>query len=99
MYNLMKYQYRAFSSKGKFEESVKTVIVGPRGRNKIPVLMLGSAGLTVKKVPITEERYMREADTGRKTMKGIVRQYRGIGNRLGATKAAKSFLTSAYKAA
>ena len=77
----------------------KTVLVGPPGRKLIPVLMIEGSGLTVRKVPITDQRYMRDAPHGRKTLKGIARQYRGIGNRLGMTKAAKSFLTNATKAA
>ena len=77
----------------------KTVLVGPPGRKLMPVLFIEGSGLTVRKVPLTDQRYMRDAPHGRKTLKGIARQYRGIGNRLGMTKAAKSFLTSATKAA
>jgi hypothetical protein len=53
----------------------------------------------VRKVPISEERYMRSAPTGKKTIKGIAKQYRAIGNKLGMSKAAKAFLTSITKAA
>jgi hypothetical protein len=78
----------------------KTVLVGPQGRKLVPVLIIEGSGLTVKKLPLSEQRYMRDAPlAGRKTMKGVVRQYRSIGNRLGMTKAAKSFLTEAQKAA
>ena len=77
----------------------KTVLVGPPRRKLMSVLMIEGSGLTVRDVPLTEQRYMRDAPHGRKTLKGIARQYRGIGNRLGMTKAAKSFLTSVVKAA
>ena len=81
------------------ETGEKTVLVGPPGRKLMPVLLIEGSGLTVRKVPLTDQRYMRDAPHGRKTLKGIARQYRGIGNRLGMTKAAKSFLTSVSKAA
>lgn len=81
------------------ETGEKTVLVGPPGRKLMPVLLIEGSGLTVRKVPLTDQRYMRDAPCGRKTIKGIARQYRGIGNRLGMTKAAKSFLTNAVKAA
>ena len=81
------------------ETGEKTVLVGPPGRKLMPVLLIEGSGLTVRKVPLTDERYMRDAPHGRKTIKGIARQYRGIGNRLGMTKAAKTFLTNASKAA
>lgn len=86
----------------KTDEGEKTVLVGPPGRTKMPVLIIGAGKggtLTVRNVPLSEQRYMRDVDTGRKTIKGIARQYRGIGNRLGMSKAAKTFLTEATKAA
>ena len=77
----------------------KTVLVGPPGRKLLPVLLIEGSGLTVRKVPLSEQRYMRDAPVGRKTIKGIAKQYSGIGNRLGMTKAAKSFLASCKSAA
>jgi hypothetical protein len=77
----------------------KTVLVGPPGRKLMPVLFIEGSGLTVKKVPLSEERYMRNAPHGKKTIKGLAKQYRAIGKRLGMTKAAKSFLISIQKAA
>lgn len=90
MYRLV--QYRT-------DHGEKAAMVGPKGRKLMPVLLIEGKGLTVTKVPFSEERYMRDVDTGRKTIKGLARQYRGIGNRLGMTKAAKLFLTNAVKAA
>ena len=84
------------------DEGEKTVMVGPEGRTKLPVLIIGvgkGGSLTVVNVDKSERRYMRPVDTGRKTLKGLARQYRGIGNRLGMSKAAKTFLTNAVKAA
>lgn len=75
----------------------KTVLVGPKGRKYMPVLMIESSGLSVKKVPLTESRYMREVQ--RKFTQALVKQYRAIGRRLGMSKAAKTFLTNAQKAA
>lgn len=81
------------------EVGEKTVLVGPQGRKLIPVLLIEGTGLTVRKLPLSEQRFMRDAPlAGRKTMKGVVRQYRSIGNKLGMTKAAKSFLANAQRA-
>ena len=79
----------------------KCVLVGPRGRKLLPILMIEGNGLTVRKVPLSEERYLRDVKDERKrrTLGGIVRQYRAIGRRSGMTKAAKTFLTQASKAA
>lgn len=83
------------------ENGVKTVLVGPEGRKLIPVLMVDGNGLTVKKLPKDERRYMRDVreEKKRRGMGGIIRQYRAIGRTLGTTKAAKAFLTQAQKAA
>ena len=79
----------------------KTVLVGPDGRKLMPVLLIEGSGLTVRKVPLTERRLMHPALEGknRRSMSGVIKQYRGIGRRLGMTKAAKSFLAEATKAA
>jgi hypothetical protein len=78
----------------------KTVLVGPQGRKLMPILMIESSGLTVKKVPLTDARYMRDLTETKKrrSMSAVVRQYRGIGRRLGMTKTAKTFLTNAMNA-
>lgn len=91
MYELMMYR----TATGE-----KTVMVGPEGRKLMPVLMIEGSGLTVRKVPIGDRRFMRDVreETKRRSTSGVIRQYRAIGRRLGMTKAAKSFLTEATKA-
>lgn len=86
------------------EQGEKTVMVGPPGRKKMPVLIIGAGkggNLTVVNLPLTEQRYMRDVRDNKKRrgLSGVVRQYRAIGRRLGITKAAKKFLTEAQKAA
>jgi len=78
----------------------KTVITGKPGRKLLPILMIEGTGLTVKKVPLGDRRYMRDVreEKKRRGMGGVIRQYRGIGRKLGMTKAAKAFLTDANKA-
>jgi hypothetical protein len=83
------------------EQGEKTVMVGPPGRKLLPILMIdGSSGLTVKKVPLSDQRYLRDVreEKKRRSTSGVIRQFRGIGRRLGMTKAAKSFLADATKA-
>ena len=70
-------------------------------RKLIPILMIEGNGLTVRKVPLSEERYLRDVkdERRRRTLSGVVRQYSAIGRRTGMTKAAKTFLSNARKAA
>jgi len=81
------------------EHGEKTVLAGPHARTLMPILLIEGSGLTLRKVPISEEKYMRPAPTSKKTIKGIAKQYRAIGNKLGMSKAAKAFLTSITNAA
>lgn len=82
------------------EHGRKTVLVGPAGRKLMPVLIMESSGLTVRSVPIEEQRYMADPPpfVRPKSMKTITRQFRAFGNKMGMTKAAKSFLSLATKA-
>lgn len=79
----------------------KTVLVGPAGRKLLPILMIESSGLTLRKVPLSEQRYLRDVreEKKRRSKTAVIRQFRGIGRTLGMTKAAKSFLAQATKAA
>jgi hypothetical protein len=82
------------------DHGTKTVLVGKPGRKLVPILMVDGTGLTVRKVPLTDQRYMRDVreEKKRRSTSAVIRQYRGIGRRLGMTKAAKSFLAEATKA-
>lgn len=83
----------------RMDTGEKTVLVGPPGRKFLPILMIDGTGLTVKKVLLEEQRYMRDVcEKKRRSMSGLVRQYRAIGRKLGMTKAAKSFLANAQRA-
>ena len=79
----------------------KVVLVGKKGRKLMPILMMESSGLIVKKVPLTDERYMRDvAQSGKpRSIKSAIRRFRAFGKRTGMSKAAKSFLTDANKLA
>lgn len=83
------------------EHGMKTVIVGPKGRKLMPILMMESSGLTVRKVPLTEQRYLTDAiQSGKsKSIRSVASKFRAYGRRTGMTKAAKSFLTAVNKAA
>lgn len=78
---------------------MKTVIVGKPGRKYIPVLMIEASGVTVRKLPLSEQRFMRDVIGGVKPIKSVLRQVGSAGRTLGMTKAAKSFLREARKAA
>ncbi len=73
----------------------KTALV-KRGRKLIHVLLIDN-GLVVKKVPLTEERYIRPVIQEKKvpSLNGTVRKFASYGRRYGATKAAKKFLKEA----
>ena len=75
----------------------KIVILNDHGRKWIHVLMM-DGGLVVKKIPAIDTQYMSDLPRT-KSMKAIVRQFRSYGKRTGMTKAAKSFLCEANKAA
>ena len=79
----------------------KVVLVGKKGRTLMPILMMESGGLVVKRVPLTDARYMRDVmQSGKsKSIKTCIRQFRAFGKRTGMSKAAKSFLTDANKLA
>ena len=97
---LKNYMFRQFN-KTKFTESSKTVLVDDHGYKNLQVLMIDGSGLMVHTVPKEEARYMTDPiQNGReRSMKTVIRQYRAFGKRTGMTKAAKSFLTKATKAA
>lgn len=83
------------------ESGFKPVLVGPTARTRFPVLLIEGNGLTVRKLPLDEARYMKDVreTKKRRSISGLIRQYRAIGRKLGMTKAAKQFLTQANKAA
>jgi len=82
-------------------EGTKTVLVGPHGRKKMPILLIDSKGVKVRKVPLEEQRFFSDPPPFKrhKTIKTVARQYRAIGSRIGITKAAKAFLTDITNAA
>ena len=92
----MSYELRNYHT----EHGNKTVILDSNGRKWCHVLMM-DGGLIVKKVPTEDRRFMREViQHGRtKSMKTVLRQFRKYGRRTGMSKAAKTFLTKATKAA
>jgi hypothetical protein len=85
MYQLMDY----FSDHGH-----KTVLVGPKGRKLVPILVMESSGLTVRKVPLTEERFLTELPLPPRSrgIETVAKRFKAFGLRHGMTKAAKSFL-------
>ena len=76
------------------DHGVSTVLVGPAARTRMPVIIIEHKGVMLRQVAITEERYMSEPIKlqPRKTMKGVARQFRAIGTKLGISKPAKLFL-------
>lgn len=82
------------------DHGTKTVLVGPKGRKLLPILLMESSGLTVVKAPLSDERFLSDViQSGKsKSMKSRVKQFRAFGKRTGMTKAAKAFLTKATKA-
>ena len=85
MYQLMDY----FTTHGH-----KTVLVGPKGRKLMPILLMESSGLTVKKVPLTEERFLKELPLPPRSrgINTVAKRFKAFGIRNGMTKSAKSFL-------
>jgi hypothetical protein len=85
MYKLMDYHT---------DHGHKAVLVGPPGRKLIPILVMEASGLTVKKVPLIEERYLRDLPLPPRSrgINTVARKFKAFGNRNGMTKAAKSFL-------
>lgn len=84
----------------KTDQGTKTVLVGPRGRKLLPILLIEASGLTVAKVPMIEEKFLSDPPPFKrhKSQKALAKQYRAIGKRLGMTKAAKSFLSKVINA-
>ncbi len=72
----------------------KTVLVGPRGHKLMPILLMESSGLTVKKVPLAEERFLTDLPLPprARSISTVAKRFKAFGNRNGMTKAAKSFL-------
>lgn len=92
------YQTKQYRS----EDGVKTVVVGPSGRKTFPVLMMTQTGygLVVKKLPLEEQRFLTDLPKGSvKALRTHLRVFRHFGKTAGMTKAAKTFLTNATKAA
>ena len=85
MYKLMRYMT---------DHGNKSVLVGPKGRKLMPILIMESSGLTVKKVPLTEERFLHDLPLPPRSrdINSVARKFKAFGNRNGTTKAAKSFL-------
>ena len=84
------------------EDGVKTVVVGPAGRKTFPVLIMTQTGygLVVKKLPLEEQRYLTDLPKGSvKALRTHLRVFRNFGKSAGMTKAAKTFLAQANKAA
>jgi hypothetical protein len=90
MYKVM--QYRT-------DNGAKMVVVGPEGRKYFPVLMMDHAGLVVKKLPLSEQRYLSDAPGKARAFRTRLAIFRRYGKTAGMTKAAKSFLTEANRAA
>lgn len=59
-------------------------------RTRIAVLIMDAAQLTVRHVPLTEQRYMRELSDY--SVGDAARRFRQAGRRFGITKAARNFL-------
>lgn len=91
MYQLMDYHT---------EQGHKSVLVGPRGRTLMPILIMEPSGLTVRKVPFAEDRYLKEMELPPRSrnIQSVVRRFRAFGNKNGMTKAAKTFLREATAA-
>ncbi len=79
-------------------QGFKTVLVDNDGRKWMQVLMM-DGNLVVKKVSNEETRYMKPCVGKTKAMSTLVKQYRSFGKKNGMSKAAKTFLTKANKAA
>lgn len=93
----MEYKLKTYRT----EHGRKTVLVGPAGRKLMPILIMESSGLTVRKVPLIEEKYLSDPPPFKrsKSIKTIALRFRAFGNKMGMTKAAKSFLSDLTKAA
>lgn len=83
----------------KTETGNKTVLVGEPGRKLLPILIMEAKGLTVKKVPLDEQRFLRDPVQAKKVpaMTTLIKRFRAFGNRVGTTKAAKRFLADAAR--
>lgn len=76
----------------------KTVLLDDTGRKWVTVLMMDGK-LVVKKILGTEQRYMKPPVGKVKALSTLVKQFRVYGKLNGMSKAAKTFLTKANKAA
>ena len=83
------------------DQGTKPVMVGPPGRKLLPILIIESSGVTVLKVPLSEQRFLFDSTTFKnyRSMKSAAKHFKAVGKRLGMTKAAKSFLSKAINAA
>ena len=75
------------------EQGCKTVLVSDKGRKYLHLLMMDGQ-LVVRKIPKTEERYLRDVVQEKKipALTTLVRKFRAYGKRNGMTKSAKSML-------
>jgi hypothetical protein len=78
------------------DHGTKTVLVGEPGRKYMPVLIMDK-GLIVKKVPLSDERYMSEVAESkvRRSLMPVVTFFAAYGARNGISKAAKRFIKDA----
>lgn len=80
-------------------DGAKTVVVGPPSRKYFSVLMMDRAGLVVRKLPLDEQRYLSDAPGKPRALSSRLAIFRRYGRTVGMTKAAKSFLAEAKRAA
>lgn len=69
----------------------QTAIIVSRGRKLMRILMIESAGIVCRSVPLTEERHMRPLMRFGKDfpLKTALNKYLGTASRMGATKSAR----------
>lgn len=75
------------------DHGIKTVLVCEKRKYLRVLIMDGS--LVVKKLPKSEQRYMRDVIESKKRRTLPIRDFASYGHRRGATKAAKQFLREA----
>ena len=78
------------------ENGFRHVLARP-GTKLLHVLVMDSAGLAVRTVPMDEQRYLREPIGGQRAWSTVCRQFANFGAHHGASKAAKRFLAEARK--
>ena len=82
----------------KTDHGVSAVLVGEAARTRMPVIIIEHKGVMLRHVPVTDQRYMSDAPTKKRSMKAIAQQFRTIGNKLGISKPAKRFLSQIINA-